>query len=179
MSIESVTPKAVFDLFALLSKEDKKEFLRLIGRCSTAEIPFLITSELPPSERERYSDMVNQQLISLIFPYLLRQARQLAREQPQLSDEEFDKMFDEQIKESMETYDQAIGELAIAKHKEQRDRKSDPEIVRRNMEICDKRKRDKKKWTLGRLARDYEMRRQTIVSILKDEEKWRRLAAQV
>ncbi len=57
-----------------------------------------------------------------------------------------------------------------------KERRSSPITIRRNVEICDRRKQNKSKWTLGRLAKEYGVKRQTIVSILNDEEKWRRLA---
>jgi hypothetical protein len=60
-----------------------------------------------------------------------------------------------------------------------RNRASSPKTVCRNVEICDKREQDKKKWTLGKLAKDYKMTRQSVVNILKDEAKWRRLARKV
>jgi hypothetical protein len=45
--------------------------------------------------------------------------------------------------------------------------------------LSDLRKQDKKKWTLGKLAEKYEMTRQSIVLIIQEEEKSRRLAAQL
>jgi hypothetical protein len=72
----------------------------------------------------------------------------------------------------------AIG-LAIRQFKKERDRKSDPEIIKRNVKICDLRKESRKVWTLGRLAKDHEMTRQSIQAILKAEKKWRRLAAEL
>jgi len=69
--------------------------------------------------------------------------------------------------------------LAKARVKEDRDRKSNPKTVRRNLKICDLRKQDAGKWTLGRLAKEYGITRQTVVRILNQEAKWRRLAAKV
>jgi hypothetical protein len=56
-----------------------------------------------------------------------------------------------------------------------RNRKSDPEIVRRNVHICDLRKQDTKKWSLGRLAKDFDLAKSAIQKILREEPKWRRL----
>ena len=64
----------------------------------------------------------------------------------------------------------------LGKRLSKRNRKSDPEIVRRNVEICDRRKQDRKKWSISRLARIYDLSHRNINLILKDEQKWRRLA---
>jgi AraC-like DNA-binding protein len=60
-----------------------------------------------------------------------------------------------------------------------RNRRSDPETVRRNVEICDRRKLDKKTWTLGTLSQHYGISRQYVARIIKEEERWRRLAKQL
>lgn len=102
----------------------------------------------------------------------------MAREQPQIADEEFDKLLNERVGERMALYDQKISELERAKLKKKRDRKSDPEIVRRNVEICDRRKQDRKKWSIGKLAKTYKLSHRGITLVLRDEPKWRRLNQQ-
>jgi hypothetical protein len=57
-----------------------------------------------------------------------------------------------------------------------RNRKSSPEIIARNVEICDRRKQDKKHWSIGRLARAYKVSHRAITLVLQEENKWRRLA---
>jgi hypothetical protein len=175
--MEQFTAKAVFDLYTLLPNEEKIAFLRLVGQMSTAEVPFVITSELPLPEQQRYSDMMFEEHLWQLFPYLQREARRLAREKPQLSDEEFDREFHDRIRASMENYNETIAALEQAKLKESRDRKSDPETVSRNVEICDLRKQDSKKWSLGRLAGKYGISKRAISLILADDVKWRQLAA--
>jgi hypothetical protein len=59
--------------------------------------------------------------------------------------------------------------------KQKRDRKHDPEIVRRNVEICDRRKEDPKAWSLKKLAAKYKISIRNITLILLDEAKWRQL----
>ena len=54
-----------------------------------------------------------------------------------------------------------------------RNRKSDPKIIMRNVEICDLRQRDSKTWTQGKLAKQYGIKPSTIREILKQEIKWR------
>lgn len=53
-----------------------------------------------------------------------------------------------------------------------KERRSAPETVRRNIEICDRRNQDREKWTFGRLAKEYKIKRQTVLAILKEEDKW-------
>lgn len=57
--------------------------------------------------------------------------------------------------------------------------KSSPGIIRRNVEICDLRKQDARKWSQGRLAKKYHVTTRVIRKVLKDEEKWRKLAEQI
>ncbi len=64
----------------------------------------------------------------------------------------------------------------IAHRKRQRDRKSDPAIIRRNLEICGLRKQDPKKWSLKALAKKYRKSFRTITLVLGEEDKWRELA---
>lgn len=174
--MERPTPQAIFDLYVLLSNNDKVAFQNLLARISTAESIFLLAKELPITELGRFSDMMFQEITWHLFPILEREARRLAREKPELSEEEFDKEFHERIKQSTELYNREVAELEGAKLKEQRDRKSDPEIVHRNVEICDHRRQDRKRWSIGKLAKTYDLSHRAITLILRDEEKWRRLA---
>jgi hypothetical protein len=61
--------------------------------------------------------------------------------------------------------------------KKKRDRKSDPESVRRNIAICDLRDSDPKRWTLAMLARKYHISKRAIQLILGRAEHWRALGA--
>jgi hypothetical protein len=63
---------------------------------------------------------------------------------------------------------------AIGRH--QRNRKSAEATIRRNIEICDLRKKDPKTWSFRRLARKYEIRWQSVQRIVAAEPKWRDLA---
>jgi hypothetical protein len=175
--VEEFTSQAVFDLYCLLPNDGKIAFVKLLAGMSTADVPFLIVNELPLPEKKRFSDMVFEEAVWQVFPMLQQEARRLLRENPNLDDEQFDKELHERVKQKMELYNREISELERAKLKEQRDRKSDPEIARRNVEICDLRKRDPKKWTLGTLGKKFDLTKQTVKSIIENEAKWRRLAA--
>lgn len=117
----------------LLPDEEQQEFLRLLGRASVAEIPFIIAHELPLPELGRFSDMIHQALMVHLFPMLEQEARLLARQSPSLSDEEFDKQLHERVKKNMDIYNQEIGELSKAQLKEARDPKK--RKVERDAEI--------------------------------------------
>src|SRR5262245_14006189 len=56
--MEQFTPKAVYDLYCLLPDDDKRIFLKLLASVSTAEVPFVITNELPLEEKGRYAEMM-------------------------------------------------------------------------------------------------------------------------
>jgi hypothetical protein len=142
---------------------------------STAEVPFVVCNELPLTEQGRFAEMMFEELLWRVFPLLQRTARELIREDPSLSDEQFDKELHERVKQHMDVYNREISELERAKLKEARDRKPDPETVRRNVEICNLRKQDPAKWSLGQLAKKYEMTKQSIKKIIEEESKWRRL----
>lgn len=174
--MDVVTPQVLIDLFDILLSEDKKKFFVLLGRRSIAETVFVILNELSNTEQWRFTELIHKVLTAKIYPFLLQKARRFARDNPQLSDEEFDRLFREDMAKSSEYYERELRNLVRAQLKEERDRPSDPEIIKRNVQICDLRKKDSKKWSLGKLAQHFKRDKKTISDILKDEIKWRRLA---
>jgi hypothetical protein len=174
--VEQFTPKALLDLYLLLPNDDKGVFLRLLASECTAEAIFVMANELRLTELGRFSEMMFEELLWRVFPLLEEKARELRKEDPDLSDEQFGKELHERVKQHMEVFNQEISELERAKLKEARDRKSDPDNVRRYVEICDLRRRDPKTWTLGALAKRYDMAKQSIKKIIEQEAKWRRLS---
>lgn len=173
--MDPFTPQALFDLYSMLPNEGKTAFLKMVGRISTAHAPFMIVNELPALEKYRFSELVFQPLTSQLFPILEREARRIARDNPGMPDNEFDKQLHESVKGLVEKYSAEIAEVERASLKERRDRHSDPEIVKRNIEICDRRKQDRRRWSIGKLARAYDLSHRAITLVLKDESKWRRL----
>ena len=83
------------------------------------------------------------------------------------------------VEQFAEDFARQAAEMERVKLKEQRDRKSDPETIRRNVEICDLRQQDRKKWSLGRLAKHFGVTTRAITKVLANENKWRRLAQQL
>lgn len=176
-SMEMVTPQALCDLYSMLSHQDQLDFLKRLGRISTAEDAFNLICEFSQTERFRMSQILFNHTMSSFFPTLLQRARRLAREAPDISDDDFDKRLGEEVKQTLEGIGRDIAELERAELKEKRDRKSDPETIHRNVKICDLRKQDRKKWSLSRLAKNFDMTTRAITKILSEEAKWRRLGA--
>src|SRR5947207_3235258 len=100
--MERFTPQALFDLYALSSDEDKIAFLKLLGSISLADAPFIIINELSRIEQMRFTELVFDDLFQKYFPPLLREARKLAREKPDISDALFDKELNERMKQNEE-----------------------------------------------------------------------------
>ena len=175
MPINLFTAKAVADLFKALSAEEQIACLMQFDL--TAEGLFYLLHNLSPQEQRHFSDMTFNMTVHLAFPWMIQHALAIVKEHPEATNEELYSLVNEATKESVEVYQEAHTELAEAQLKEKRDRKSAPETVKRNVEICDRRKADKRKWTLGKLAKQYHIARQTVVRILEQETKWRRLAS--
>jgi hypothetical protein len=176
--METATPKVVFDLFCLLSREGQEDFLRRLAQISPPEVPFFIVHHLSIQQQFHFSQMIYDTLIRQLFPLLVRQARITVQENPTLSDAEIDMELESEAQKTMDFAVRQIGDLARAELKEQRDRKSDPDTVRRNVEICDLRKQDKRKWSYGMLGRKFDLTKQAIKKVLAEEAKWRRLTTQ-
>jgi hypothetical protein len=177
MAAVPLTPGAVADLFRGLSPEGQKACLEQLNL--TAEAIFLLLHSLSPTERSQFTDMIFEEVIWQVFPWLTRHAITAVKQHPEASDEELYALVNEAARRSIEEYEASYTELAEAQLKEKRDRKSAPGTVRRNVEICDLRKQDPKKWSLGMLGKRFKLTRQTVKRILEDEAKWRRLAARL
>lgn len=176
-AMNSSSPEELRDMYAVMSDEQKQEFLKLISPMSTAEAPFALSTGLDAIETKRFSEMVFDSLMWNFFPVMEQMARRLVREQPKLSDDEFDRVLHERASDCFEAYNREMAEVHAAQFKQDRDRKADPENVARNVEICNLRKADKKMWSQGRLAKKFGVTPRMIRLILAEKAKWRRLAA--
>ena len=176
--VNGVSPRALADLYGLMDNEQKIACLRLIANMSTADALFVMMNELPLTEQARFSDMISETMIGQLLPVLLRLAIEVAGEMPSASNEEQYNEINERAQRILREYECRIGELREAQLKASRDRKSDPETVKRNVEICDLRLKDRKYWSLGRLGRKYDISKRMVTLILGEEAKWRRLAQQ-
>lgn len=173
--IEKFSPDVLYDLYCLMAPGDQEAFLRRVSKVITAEMLFAMVASLDRVETKQFTDLVHEELTWQLAPILEEQARQIVRENPEITDEELRKKHEQRITECFGNYDAEISAMEAEKLKQTRDRKSDPETIVRNVEICNLRRSNKKKWTLGRLQKKFAVTKRAITKILKDEEKWRRL----
>jgi hypothetical protein len=177
--MEAFTPVALRDLYLTFSKDDRHVFLKLIASHCTGYEPLMMLDELPRAELWKYNSNVFGSLIQTALPILLKHARKLAKEHPSLTDEEFERQLETMVTQFVQNERDAVSELVREQIKKSRDRKSDPETIRRNVEICDLRKQNKKTWSQEKLAKKYEVTKQYISNVLKDEEKWRKFLSEL
>jgi hypothetical protein len=171
------TPRDVVKLFCELSDEDQCRFLEDI--LPTAEGVWALLGALSLPEQRRFTDAFWDATSSYLMPDLLGHAVAVVRSNPEATNEELVALVNQRAKEQNEREQQAYAELAMAQFKELRDRKSSPETVRRNLEMCDLRNQDSKKWSLARLAKRYDITVRAVSKILENESKWRRLSQTV
>jgi hypothetical protein len=147
MDVLHVTPKVLADLFKTLSHEDQKEVLNRLDL--NAEAIFLLVSKLHPAERNRFSEKVFQSITWRIFPWLIRLAKQVVKQNPQAGDEDLDRLINEEAKKSLEEYEAKFVELSLSQFKEARDPK--PRNIERDDEIV--RLRDEEDQSFGEIPR--------------------------
>src|SRR4051812_42169289 len=103
--MELASPKAVFDLYCLLSNDDKCAFIRLLGQSSTAESARLHMSNLSHKEQARFAEMMLPEFAETVYPVVLQAACQVARSQPNLTGTELQEAADRAVKEKLEEHE--------------------------------------------------------------------------
>jgi hypothetical protein len=171
--VEVISPSVVFDLYKSLQEDGQAAFRKLLATTLRSNGLLDLTRDMSAQERLKYLDVIGGFLALNAFPIMARYAVKFAHQFPHLTDEQMHS----KIMESMDALIQQIGSMQAEQFKSQRDRKSKPETIKRNVEICDLRKKDRRKWTLGKLAKDHRVTPRAITRILSQENKWRRLAA--
>jgi hypothetical protein len=106
---------------------------------------------------------------------IVKRAVELLTERPGLSADNLSEEIEAGIRDWVVKIAAEQAKLEQEKLKDQRDRKSSPVTIRRNVEICDLHKLDPKKWTLGQLGKRFKLNRSTIRDVIRDEQKWRQL----
>ena len=172
--MEPATARFLVDQFTHLDAEQRREFLVLFSGTIAANEAHLIFTGLDPPEKMRFAELTTQPIAVKFFHILLQEAIRIARERAPIRDDDFDRLLHEQVRELLEGQSKDMEELERAELKEKRERKSDVKTIRRNVEICDLRR---KNWSLKKLAGRFGMKYQTVQIIVKDEAKWRKLAA--
>ena len=88
MPILTDSPKQLFDLYSLLTPENKGLFLRMIGGISPAEHTFLFMSGQTVLEQYRFNEMIFRETTHKFFPVIIQHAAKLVKEMPSASVEE-------------------------------------------------------------------------------------------
>jgi hypothetical protein len=154
----------LFSLYEELDSYERIQFFKLIATICTAEEIDTLIFHAPPEEWKRYAE-----------------ARYRIIEQ-QFSTSEIDKeTLDEleqktdELNEKVAALNEAYANQKIAEYKSSRNRKSSPKTIRRNVEICDLRKQNRRKWSLTQLAKHFKTSQRSITLVLSEEAKWRNL----
>ena len=163
--------------YCALSGEDRRTFLRLLGSVSRADVPFFVADGLRTSEQIQLSRMFVERFVPNAMPLLARAALDEIECRPGASSDELVPRIIDRASAAFRVITEAVEKAEQEKIKAQRDRKSSPDIIRRNIQIIERRRQNPNLWTLGRLAKEYEIERQTIQGILDEELKWRQLEA--
>jgi hypothetical protein len=171
------TPEQLRDLFRLLDDPNKGAFLRLIGREVPAQAPFIMLQSMDIVERQRFADMITNSTLKTVFPLLVKAAAEVARELPQVSTKEMEAELQKRFAESLAEAIRHAGEVEAEKLKRKRNRKPSLEIAKRNIEICELRRQNPRKYTEKKLAEDYTVSDRHIRDILSKEDLWRSLLA--
>ena len=137
MPILTDTPKQLFDLYSLLTPENKGLFLRMIGGISPAEHTFLFMSGQTVLEQYRFNEMIFRETTHKFFPVIIQHAAKLVKEMPSASVEELAEALFEQAGQATDQYNRDISEVERARLKEQRDRKVDDERLERGRIILE------------------------------------------
>ncbi len=129
--MDQVAPKALVDLYTLLSAESKTTFLRLLGQQMTAEQHFLVYREMPTLERQKLTSAVFNQFAKDVVPEMLLEA---AKAGPKLPPGKIDEL-QEIVAQRMTTQRESLRIFVQAQVKEARDPKKrkverDTEIIR-------------------------------------------------
>jgi hypothetical protein len=179
MAVESFSARTLIDLFSLLSKEERENFLKLLGQRLLGEEPLLITSEMPLQEKEKYLKLYLSPMMGVMFPILAKTAGDMARVMPMASNDDLGKAINKTVMDTFNEYGSTIAKVELDKAKIERDRKSDPEIIKRNVHICDLRISNPGKWTQGKLSKHFKISPQGIRKILSEEAEWRQKLARL
>lgn len=169
MAIESLTPVMLRDLIKLLQTDQRKILMRLVGSEIVKGDYVELVSQLKPEVKEQVYEMHYGAFTKHLYPMMLDKAVKACREMAHISDDE--------IKDAMTKHAaQLMGVMRDAAFEEvntQRNRKSDPETIRRNIEMLDKRRSDSKTWSYAKLGDHYGVSKEYARDVIKAEGHWR------
>ena len=172
-AMDPFTPQSLFDLYSMLPDESKIQFLRLVGRSSPPTAPLMMVGEMSRIQQVQFFDHLRQRMGERVMPQLVAMAIDMVRAAPDGSREalcvELEKRFHAKVHETVRLFE----EVAEKKMKAKRDRKSAPDTIKCNVEICELRRRDPKHWSQGKLAKKFGITARAVRAIIADEAKWR------
>ena len=177
--IDGVSPRALLDLYVLLSKESRNAFLKLLAATLTAEDLAAAIAAAPMLERERLAAAQREGIRGILQPIMSREAARLFRAFPGLSEDDFADEIDKAVTHTMTGYTETIIKSEQEALKKKRDRKSDESTILRNVEICDSWAKGAGGLTQGQIAKKYDLTPSDIRKIVKAEAKWRTLKLQL
>lgn len=176
MTTTAISPQQLVDAFMSYGPEQRDEFVRLFAQVCPHETPRAIIRHFPVAKREEMDGELYRKTFLRVLPACYQHAREILSTNPEISDEEFQK----DMHAKLEKFVMDTKSLAAQKEKEnletQRNRKSDPKIIKRNAAIC-KRKNEKPELTNGQLANIFKpLSASSVRDILEDKNKWLSLA---
>lgn len=148
-TVGSVTLSTIWDLYARLHDQDVDAFLRMLGERSTVEAVQVIVQNLHPDQRARFRKLVIDPMFDAALPLMIREAIQIVRGRPDLTDDEVAALITEQAPQLLDATTQAVTEVERARLKAARDPK--PRNTQRDCEIV--RLHDQEGRTFGEIPR--------------------------
>ena len=151
MAIQVCTASALASLYALLTNQEKIDFLGRIGAHSTVDGVLGFLRSLPPADLVKFNDSCGAKIAEDALPIMIRLAIDTVRDYPQATREQLYAHLEDRAKQQLETMVCEMSALALAEKKKTRDRKPDPFTMERDREIV--RLRDAERRTFGDVAR--------------------------
>lgn len=172
--VEAITPHDILVIFRMLSPDHRTEFMKLVAKESNAELFYQQAHSLPDEEYVKLmTSMINKVLVS-ILPGAINHVISTLKELPEASLTEIEQAVSLKMAQGAEALVKGTEYRTKHEFAKKRNRKSDPKTIKRNVEICDRRRRDSKTWSHGKLASEYGLSEPMIRKILTAEAEWRR-----
>jgi hypothetical protein len=125
MSIATVTPAALRDLFLLLGNEDQATFVRLLAHHLTAETQFVMLHEQPVLEQHRFVELIYEEMLARLTWRMMGVAVEVVRDCPALSTAQAVEELNRRMRPVDEAYERTLCEREAARLKQARNRKPD------------------------------------------------------
>jgi hypothetical protein len=138
---------ALWRQYKSLPNDDQARFLAALGNTLTADGAFFILTYLQQSEKLRVAQRMSEQTVSQVLPIMIGAACKLARQYPDVPEEELEKLVYKDSAERIDAVRRTAMEQSLAQLKEQRDPK--PRNTERDNEIV--RLRDIEKKSFGEI----------------------------